>query len=102
MTPTTTPRAVSPRFFKSEVRAWADRIGVEPREIRVRPMTRKWASCSSEGRLTFSAALLSERREQRDMVIAHELIHLRVPNHGPLFRSLLRAHLRSPSVERYS
>lgn len=36
-------------LFKTEVRVWVRRIGVEPREIHIRPMSRKWASCSSLG-----------------------------------------------------
>jgi predicted metal-dependent hydrolase len=81
--------------FKAEVRAWAKRIGVEPREIRIRAMRRKWASCSSSGRLTFDSDLLSMPAEFRAEAIVHELLHLKVPNHGRLFRALLRAHLAS-------
>lgn len=84
-------------IFKSDVRRWAEQIGVEPREIHVRDMTRKWASCSSRGRLTFDIDLLRQPRKFRDEVIVHELLHLKVPNHGKLFRSLLRAHLAHAS-----
>ena len=85
-------------LLKAEVRAWADRIGVEVREIHIRPMKRKWASCSTGGRLTFDTALLVEPPEFRTEVIVHELLHLRIGNHGKLFRSLLRAYLgRDPS-----
>jgi predicted metal-dependent hydrolase len=80
-------------LFKTEVRAWARRIGVAPRAIHVRPMSRKWASCSSNGRLTFSADLLRQPAAFRAEVCIHELLHLKVPNHGRLFRALLRAHL---------
>jgi hypothetical protein len=31
--------------------------------------------------------------EFQDFVIAHELLHLRVPNHGKLFKALLRVHV---------
>lgn len=79
--------------FKAEVRAWAERIGVQPREIHIRPMKRKWASCSSNGRLTFDKALLRQPAKFRAEVVVHELLHLKVPNHGPLFRALLKAHL---------
>ena len=80
-------------IFKGEVRAWASRIGVEPKEVHLRPMTKKWASCSSAGRLTFNTDLLGEPASFRAEVIVHELLHLKVPNHGKVFRALLKAHL---------
>ncbi len=80
-------------IFRAEVAAWARRIGVEPREVRIQPMKRKWASCSSKGRLTFDADLLRQPAAFRAEAIVHELLHLKVPNHGPLFRALLRSYL---------
>ena len=80
-------------LFKAEVQAWAQRLGVTPREIRLRPMKRKWASCSSRGRLTFDTDLLRQPAAFRREVIVHELLHLKVPNHGSLFKALLKAHL---------
>jgi len=80
-------------LFKAEVQAWARRLQVQPLEIHIRPMKRKWASCSSRGRLTFDTDLLHQPAEFRRQVIVHELLHLRVPNHGALFRALYRAYL---------
>jgi predicted metal-dependent hydrolase len=80
-------------IYKAEVNAWAKKIGAEPKEIHVRPMKKKWASCSSKGRLTFNTELLGEPASSRREVIVHELLHLKVPNHGKVFRSLLRAYL---------
>ncbi|MCC7165483.1 MAG: M48 family metallopeptidase [Anaerolineae bacterium] len=80
-------------IFHSEVAAWVKRIGVTPKEIRLRPMKRKWASCSSRGRLTFDTALLYEPAAFRREVIVHELLHLKVPNHGKVFKALLRTYL---------
>jgi len=80
--------------FKAEVRAWARRIGVAPVSVTVRPMKRKWASCSSRGRLTFDTGLLYQSASFRRQVIVHELLHLKVPNHGKLFRALERAFLQ--------
>jgi predicted metal-dependent hydrolase len=82
-------------LFKAEVQAWAQRLGVTPREIHLRPMKRKWASCSSRGRLTFNTELLRQPAAFRREVIVHELLHLKVPNHGPLFKALLKAYLAS-------
>ncbi len=57
-------------------------------------MTRKWASCSSTGCVSFSRDLLERPRAFQDYVIAHELLHLRIRNHGKLFHATLKAHLR--------
>jgi len=83
---------VPAEVFKAEVRAWAKRIGVQLREIHIRPMKRKWASCSSKGRVTFDVELLRQPASFRAEVIIHELLHLKVPNHGRLFRALLKAY----------
>jgi len=78
--------------LKAEVRAWAERIGVQPRESRRRPMKRKGASGSSNGRVTFATELLAQPANVRGEVIIHELLHLKVPNHGRLFHALLAAY----------
>jgi len=85
--------AVPAEILKAEVDTWAKRIGAEPKEVHVRPMTRKWASCSSNGRVTFNTDLLKEPALFRREVIVHELLHLKVPNHGKVFKALLRAYL---------
>ena len=82
-------------LFKAEVQAWAQRLEVTPREIRLRPMKRKWASCSSQGCLTFDTDLLRQPPDFRRQVIVHELLHLKLPNHGRLFKALLRAYLHN-------
>ena len=84
---------VSKDLFKSEVDAWSKRIKVEPKEIHIRPMKRKWGSCSTNGRLSFNTELLTAPAKIRKRVIVEELLHLKVPNHGKLFKALLRAYL---------
>ena len=56
-------------------------------------MSRKWASCSSRGRLTFDTGLLHQPAKFRNEAIVHELLHLKVPNHGRLFSALMKAYL---------
>jgi predicted metal-dependent hydrolase len=75
------------------IRDWATRLEVSVRAVTVRKMRNKWASCSTAGRLTFDEALLSKSSQLQDYVIVHELLHLSVPNHGKLWKSLMRAHL---------
>ena len=85
--------AISKEEFKLRVRNWADRLSVKIRSLTVRPMRNKWASCSTAGNLHFNTDLLALDHEVADYVIVHELLHFSVPNHGKLWKSLMRAHL---------
>ena len=92
---------VPAELFRAEVLSWASRIGVEPKGIRIRKMKRKWASCSSAGRLTFDQELLRQPGPVRTAVIIHELLHLKIPRHTKLFRALLSSyfHEKYPNLE---
>ncbi|HKI84590.1 MAG TPA: M48 family metallopeptidase [Candidatus Krumholzibacteria bacterium] len=83
----------SKRAFKQRVRYWADKLDVDVVWLGVRPMNNKWASCSTAGHLNFNDELLRFDAEVWDYVIVHELLHFFVPNHGKLWKSLMRAHL---------
>ncbi len=72
---------------------WAQTLGVRPRVVRVQRMTRKWGSCSTSGIITLAIDLADQEPGFQDFVIAHELLHLRVPNHGKLFRALMTVHV---------
>jgi hypothetical protein len=86
--------------FKAEVTAWAERLGLRPRSITVRPMVRKWGSCSTAGRLTFDRDLLQQPAAFRAEAIVHELLHLKYPDrrHGRALRALARAYLEKFSA----
>ncbi len=86
--------AVPRDVFLAEVEAWASRIGVRPKVVQVRPMKRKWGSCSTAGRVSFDSDLLRQHTDFRKRVIVEELLHLRIPNHSKLFKALLGAYLR--------
>ena len=98
--PAATRRSRTSVELKGRARQWAAVIGVTPRRIQVQMMRTKWASCSSLGTVTFSTDLLKEDLEFQEFVIVHELLHLLVPNHGRVFRSLMRAYI--PSWERFA
>ena len=86
-------RAITKDQFKADVAAWTQRIGVRPRELHIRLMKRKWGSCSTTGRVTFNLELLRQSDTLRREAIVEELLHLKVPNHGKLFKALKRAYL---------
>lgn len=79
--------------IRNRVHSWAARLGVQPRSVRIRPMTRKWGSCSTAGNVTLAADLASQPPGFQDFVVAHELLHLRIPNHGKLFKALMTAYV---------
>ncbi len=92
------PQGIAPTWYDAEemrwaARDWATRIGVRLRQVQVRPMTTKWASMSTAGRLTLNSELLGLPRSTGEYVIVHELVHLLAPSHGKVFKSFMSAFM---------
>ena len=79
--------------LRQRVEYWSERLHVLAPRVHVRDMTRKWGSCSTSGIITLAADLGNQGTGFQDFVIVHELLHLRVPNHGKLFKALLSIHV---------
>ena len=79
--------------FIERVEKWSTKIGVEYKEIHFRHMKKKWASCSTKGRLTFDPDILDKEIDFQDKSIVHELLHFRYPNHGRMFKQMIRLFL---------
>ena len=79
--------------LKGVAQRWASKIGVSPKRVQIQRMTKKWASCSTSGRVCLNRDLLVEDIAFQEVVIVHELLHLLIPNHGKLFKSLMKAYL---------
>jgi len=79
--------------LKRRVDVWTVKLRVMPRVVRVQRMTRKWGSCSTAGTITLAVDLDDKDEGFQDFVIVHELLHLKVPNHGRLFKALMTAHV---------
>ncbi len=91
--------AAQKEIFKKRVIEWAGRLEAPVTSIAVRSMKTKWASYSTTGRLTFDAVLPELHKDLQDYVIVHELLHFRTPNHGKLWKSLMRAHLGTYEIQ---
>ena len=81
------------KAISDRVDYWVQRLKVQPPKLRVQPMKRKWGSCSTAGNITLASDLADREPGFQDFVIVHELLHLRVPNHGKVFKALLAAHV---------
>ena len=91
--------------LKKRVDHWARELKVIPRVVRIQRMSRKWGSCSDHGIVTLADDLADRSREFQDVVIVHELLHLRHPNHGRVFKAVMSAYLpgwKRMEIERLS
>jgi predicted metal-dependent hydrolase len=85
----------SKKEFKDKVRYWADKIDVKVKLVYLRPMRNKWASCSTKGNFNFNEELLNTEKKIGNYVIVHEMLHLVVPNHGKLWKSLMKTYIKN-------
>lgn len=79
--------------LRERVRGWSLRLKVSPRIVRVQRMTQKWGSCSTGGIVTLASDLAAQDEGFQDFVIAHELLHLKIPNHGRVFKAMMSLHV---------
>jgi predicted metal-dependent hydrolase len=82
-------RAVLPE----KVDLWARRMGVTPTGVKITTARKRYGSCSGRNSLCFSCFLMNSPEEAVDLVVVHELCHIRVKNHGPAFYALLARYL---------
>jgi len=70
-------------------RYYALRVDRRIARISIRDMTSRWGSCSSLGSLSFSWRLIFAPAGVMNYLVAHEVSHLVVMNHGPRFWRLV-------------
>ena len=67
--------------------------GFEKPVLRLRKMKSRWGSCiPAKGIITLNTALVGAERDCQLAVAAHELCHMRHPNHSAAFYSALERH----------
>lgn len=65
-------------------------FGTQPRKISLRWTSSRWGSCSGNGNISLSRALIMAPEEIQDYIILHELCHLVVPAHSKDFYALMK------------
>ncbi len=91
--PAPTSEQTTPAELRTLMDSWAARLGVQPGRVQFREMYRKWGSCSAKGNITFNTALCNLPFDLAEYVVLHELVHLRVFNHGKDFKALMTIHM---------
>ena len=79
--------------LRNRAQHWIERLQAKPKVVRIQPMVNKWGSCSVRRVVTLSADLARQSASVQDVVIVHELLHLKVRNHGRVFKALMSAHV---------
>jgi len=81
-------------WLASRAEALAARAGVEPHEVVAGELGARWGSCDrGDGRVAVHWALMQLPPTLIDLVLVHELVHLRTTGHGAAFRHAMRAVL---------
>ncbi|MBV8603875.1 MAG: M48 family metallopeptidase [Pelomonas sp.] len=79
--------------FEPRCRAFAARLGVEMKQLRLSSAQTRWGSASAEGTIRLNWRLVHYAPAIIDYVVAHELAHLREMNHSPRFWAVVRSVL---------
>ena len=79
-----------------DTRALAEAHGLTVRSVGVGDPASRWGSCAVDGRLRYSWRLILMPPWVRQMIVAHEVAHLRHPHHQPMFHVEHRRLLGAP------
>lgn len=68
--------------------------GISCKSISVRRMKTRWGSCTTKtGSIRINLDLIHYPDSCLDYILLHELLHIRVPNHGPKFKALMTRYM---------
>ena len=75
----------SRRWLQERVARMAGRIDVTPQEVVIRELGFRWGACAPNGIIYFNWRTIRLPPPMIDYLIAHELVHLREPQHDAAF-----------------
>lgn len=68
-------------------------LGIRYNKVYIRTQKTKWASCSSNGNLSFNLILASLPEELLEYVVLHEVLHVRESTHNKNFWKLVQRYV---------
>ncbi len=84
---------IAEKVFFEKVRYYAELMGLAPNKVRIGFAKKRYGSCSSKGSISLSAYVILFPEAAQDLIIVHELCHLRHMNHSKDFYTLLSEYL---------
>ncbi|MEI7424125.1 MAG: YgjP-like metallopeptidase domain-containing protein [Prolixibacteraceae bacterium] len=85
------------RYLPIRVRELANQLGYSFRAVTIKNNKTNWGSCSSLKNINLNLHLMRLPDRLIDLILVHELVHTKIPNHGPLFKAQLKHHF--PDVD---
>lgn len=82
-------KAKAQAILPDKVAQYSRQMGLTPTGIKITTARHRYGSCNGKNSLCFSCFLMDYPQEAIDLVVVHELCHIREKNHGPRFYALL-------------
>lgn len=85
-----------------ERRAWrvASKIGIAPKEVKVKKMKSRWGSCTMNDVINLNTMLTRTPTKVMDYVIIHELCHLKIRQHSKQYWNLVSEFMSDYDVQK--
>jgi len=82
------------KILKEYVPKWESITGLKVEEWNIRKMRTRWGSCNTRSRkIVFNLDLTKKKPEFIDYVVLHEIVHIKIPNHGSTFKLMLDKYI---------
>ena len=82
------------KILKDGVHKWESITGLKVEEWNIRKMRTRWGSCNTRSRnILFNLDLIKKKPEFIDYVVLHEIVHIKIPNHGSTFKEMLDKYI---------
>ena len=86
-------REIAKNVLSKKLEYYSSLMGLSPEKIRIGSAKKRFGSCSSKGTVSFSLYLMLCPESAVDLVVVHELCHLRFMDHSRSFYGLLEKYL---------
>lgn len=80
------------RYLPGRARELANQLGYTFKALTIKNNKTNWGSCSSLKNINLNLHLMRLPDRLIDFIVVHELVHTKIPNHGPTFKETLRGH----------